>query len=68
MHEIEKELADQRARVSILERELRDIKTDLKAIRSKTDRWSGQVALFVLAIPAGIAAIVTWLLGKLPGG
>lgn len=65
MHELEREMASIEARVSVIERNQGEIKADLKAIRSKTDRWTGQVALVALAIPAAIAAGVAWLLSKL---
>ena len=47
-----------------MDSDLAEIKRDVKAIRSRTDRWSGIVGLLTISLPAVVAAIVGWFVGK----
>ena len=67
-------LATLEAKVQSLETEITNakkdraqMKDDLKAIRSKIDRWSGVAGLVALGIPAGIAALVGYWIRSLKG-
>lgn len=52
------------AQVDLLQRDISEMKADLKAIRSKTDRWSGVVAVGFILLPATVAAFLTWLVSS----
>jgi hypothetical protein len=58
------EIAALKARVDALEADIAEIKGDVKAIRSRTDKWSGVVGLVVLAVPTLLGAAAGWLLGR----
>ena len=41
-----------------------EIRKELKAIRSKTDKWSGVLAIIALAIPTLIGGLIGWFAHK----
>jgi hypothetical protein len=58
-------------RVAVLENKvnrqeewLSSMARDIKAIRSRTDKWSGVVAIVVLSVPALVGGAIGWLLGR----
>lgn len=58
------EVAALKARVDAMEADITEIKADVKAIRSKTDTWSGMAGLAMLAVPALLGAAAGWLLSR----
>ena len=58
------ELAALRAEVDGLKRDMAELKADVKAIRSRTDKWSGVAGLAMLSIPALLGAAAGWLLHR----
>lgn len=58
------QIADLKARMTAVEYGLKEMRSDVKAIRSKTDRASGVVALFWVLIPAAAAGFLGWIVGK----
>ncbi len=61
---VQRELGNLEARVVILEGLVSSIGSDVKHIRSRTDRASGLVMLIMLCVPAALAATVTWLISR----
>ena len=58
------DIAALKARVDGMESDIAEIKGDVKAVRSKTDKWSGIVGLAMLSVPALLGAAAGWLLHK----
>jgi hypothetical protein len=58
------EIAALKARVDAMEADVTEIKGDVKAIRSKTDKWSGVVAIVVLSAPALLGTAFGWFLSR----
>lgn len=62
--DIQRDIGNIEARVVILESAVATIGTDVKAIRSRTDRASGFVMLVFLCVPAAFGAALTWFLSR----
>ena len=61
---VESELATLEARVDNMEKRLDEIASDVKAVRSRTDKWSGVTGLIMLAIPTTFGAVLGWIAHK----
>ncbi len=64
MSTLETEIVALKTRVDQMEKDIAEIGLDVKAIRSKTDKWSGVMGLVYLAVPAFVGAAVGWFAGK----
>ena len=64
----ETEITELRVRVDQMEEDLRTIKADVKAIRSKTDKASGVFGFLIITVPAAIGAAGTWLWQNIGSG
>ncbi len=62
--DIQRDIGNLEARVVVLERTIGTMSKDVKVIRSRTDRASGFIMLFILCVPVALGAAVTWLLSR----
>lgn len=58
------DIATMKARLDVLERDMAELMADVKAIRSRTDRWSGVAGLVAIAVPALLGGALGWFLKK----